>query len=200
MTTIQLFRHIRSFHKAQIPFQSGKELMYHFKPSTSMSNSTTTTTATTATATLRTIHHQQSRFFKSADESNSMTITGTKQQKQSKKKKGAITTKDDITNISNYTKEVTVTLPELVDNSKAKIVKWYKNEGDIIHPDETICDIETEMFTFGMDVDDECIGIMKEILLPEGVETSDSGLPICIILHEETKEVEKTDGIVKSDD
>jgi len=88
--------------------------------------------------------------------------------------------------LSEFTKEVKIEMPELVEGSKAKVVKWYKEEGDIVHPEDTICDIETEMFTFGMDVDDECIGVMKEILLLEG-EEHDSSKPICIILHKEEK-------------
>jgi len=89
--------------------------------------------------------------------------------------------------LTKYTKEIKVKIPELVENQTIKIVKWYKQPGDIIYPDDTICDIETELFTFGMDVDDECLGVMKEIILEEGRETNDSHTPLCIILHEDEK-------------
>ncbi len=93
--------------------------------------------------------------------------------------------------LSKFTKEIKIEMPEIVEGATAKVVKWYKEEGDIVYPDDTICDIETEMFTFGMDVGDECIGIMKEIVFAEGVEIHDSSSPICIILHEENEEQEK---------
>jgi hypothetical protein len=85
-------------------------------------------------------------------------------------------------NLADYTREISVTLPDL-EESKGKIVTWYKEEGDIIYPNDTICDIETDLFTFGMDVEDEKEGIMKEILIPAGEEKHDPGTPICTILH-----------------
>lgn len=90
--------------------------------------------------------------------------------------------------ISKFTKEIEIKLPDLVEEHKAKIVKWYKQEGDIIQPNDTICDIETELFTFEYQVEDECLGLMKEILLHEGEETNDIDSPICIVLHEEEEE------------
>lgn len=114
------------------------------------------------------------------EEEEDITITASKVQdeKEQKSKKNIDLTK--------FTKEITIKLPDLVDvGQRAKIIKWYKQPGDIIDPDETICDVETDMFTFGMDVDDECIGVMKEILLQENEETKESHVPICIILHED---------------
>ena len=98
--------------------------------------------------------------------------------------------------ISKYTKEIIIKLPDFIEQGQtAKVSKWYKQSGDIIYPDDTICDIETELFTFSMDVDDECLGIMKEILLEESVEATESHVPLCIILHpaEEEKDAEKKD-------
>lgn len=102
---------------------------------------------------------------------------------------------------SNYTKEIQVTLPELVEENGAgaKIVKWYKGEGEIIHPGDTICDIETDLFTFEYDIGDECIGVMKEILLKEGEKTDDSNAPICVILHEEDEVKDEKDEEVEKE-
>jgi len=90
----------------------------------------------------------------------------------------------DTIDVSKFTHEIHVEMPEIVEG-KCKILKWYKSPGDIVHPDDTICDIQTSMFTFGMDVEDECLGIMKEILVEEDVEVEGSGVRICTILHEE---------------
>ncbi len=110
-----------------------------------------------------------------------ITITASKVQEDDKEQKSKVNI-----DITKFTKEITIKLPDLVDvGQRAKISKWYKQPGDIIDPDETICDVETDMFTFGMDVDDECIGVMKEILLQENEETKESQVPICIILHED---------------
>lgn len=90
--------------------------------------------------------------------------------------------KDEVINIDDYNIEIKVEMPDLGE-TKGKILRWYKKEGDIIRHDETICDIETEMFTFGMDVEDENEGIMKEILVKEGGGFVKPGTPICSIMH-----------------
>lgn len=90
--------------------------------------------------------------------------------------------KDKEINVDDYNIEITIEMPDLGE-TKGKILRWYKKEGDIIHHDETICDIETEMFTFGMDVEDESEGIMKEILVKEGGDFVKTGTPICTIMH-----------------
>jgi biotin carboxyl carrier protein len=90
--------------------------------------------------------------------------------------------KEETINLDDYNIEIKVEMPDLGE-SKGMILRWYKKEGDIIHHDETICDIETEMFTFGMDVEDENEGIMKEILVKEGGDYVKPGTPICTILH-----------------
>jgi biotin carboxyl carrier protein len=88
-----------------------------------------------------------------------------------------------------YTQKVVIEMPDVGDiHAKGKILKWYKQEGDIVRPDDTICDIETDLFTFGMDVEDENEGIMKEILVKEGDEESlKPGTPICTIMHKPMK-------------
>jgi len=47
------------------------------------------------------------------------------------------------------------------------------------------------MFTFGMDLDDECYGIMKKIFLKEGEESSEPHALLCIVLHEEEQKKEE---------
>lgn len=87
-----------------------------------------------------------------------------------------------------YTEKITIELPDVGDiHAKGKILKWYKQQGDIVRPNDTICDIETDLFTFGMDVEDENEGIMKEILVPEGEEGLKPGTPICTIMHKPMK-------------
>lgn len=87
-------------------------------------------------------------------------------------------------NIEDYTQELIIPLPDVgADNLSGKVVKWYKAEGDIVRPNDTICDIQTDLFTFGMDVEDENEGIMKTILVQVGEEGHKPGTPLCIIMH-----------------
>eukprot|EP00557_Chaetoceros_sp_GSL56_P003427 CAMPEP_0176503414 /NCGR_PEP_ID=MMETSP0200_2-20121128/15349_1 /TAXON_ID=947934 /ORGANISM="Chaetoceros sp., Strain GSL56" /LENGTH=159 /DNA_ID=CAMNT_0017902701 /DNA_START=331 /DNA_END=810 /DNA_ORIENTATION=+ len=97
--------------------------------------------------------------------------------------------KQTIDNQDEYTQKVVIEMPDIGDmHAKGKISKWYKQEGDIVRPNDTICDIETDLFTFGMDVEDENEGIMKEILVQEGDEESlKPGTPICTIMHKPMK-------------
>lgn len=88
----------------------------------------------------------------------------------------------ETTNIDDYNVEVKVEMPDLGE-TKGKILRWYKKEGDVIRRDETICDIQTDMFTFGMDIEDENEGILKEILIKEGEDYVKPGTAICTIMH-----------------
>lgn len=91
---------------------------------------------------------------------------------------------DGVIDPEEYTREVSVSMPDTDgNNSKGRIVKWYFEEGDLIDANDTICDIETDLFTFGMDIEEENGGILKEILVPVGEEKYDPGTPICIIMH-----------------
>ena len=56
--------------------------------------------------------------------------------------------------------------------------------GDIIKRDDPICDIRTDLVTFGMITDDED-SIMSEILVPEESEPVDPGTVLCITLSKE---------------
>lgn len=60
-------------------------------------------------------------------------------------------------------------MPEL-GVGPGKIVKWYKQPGDIVRFEDVLCDIETKDFTFGMEVEDEELGIMGQIIAAEGSE------------------------------
>lgn len=75
------------------------------------------------------------------------------------------------------------------------IQKWFKKEGDLIKQDEVICDIRTELFTFGMLTDDAYNSIMGKILIPEESEPIEPGTVICTTLNEgiEEKEEEEED-------
>ena len=64
------------------------------------------------------------------------------------------------------------------------IQKWFKKEGDLIKRDEVICDIRTELFTFGMLTDDAYDSIMGKILIPEEAEPIEPGTVICTTLNE----------------
>lgn len=46
---------------------------------------------------------------------------------------------------------------------EGKIVKWLKQEGDVIQPGDVICDIETDKAVVSFEVDDE--GILAKILV-----------------------------------
>jgi pyruvate dehydrogenase E2 component (dihydrolipoamide acetyltransferase) len=84
---------------------------------------------------------------------------------------------------SKYTEEVKVRMPEMGDG-QGKVVAWYKTEGDIVRHGDVLCDIETADFTFGMETDDEGLGIMGPILVEAPSDMIKDGEVICILLHE----------------
>lgn len=51
--------------------------------------------------------------------------------------------KTDITDRSKYTDEVKIRMPDIGDG-KGKILRWFRNEGDIVRYEDVLCDIETE--------------------------------------------------------
>ncbi|KAL7524080.1 hypothetical protein ACHAWF_000810, partial [Thalassiosira exigua] len=87
---------------------------------------------------------------------------------------------------SRFTNEVKVQFPEVGDDSAGLgvIEKWYKAKGDIIKRDEVICDIRTNLFTFGMLTDDDYDSIMEEILVPEESEPINPLTIICTTFNE----------------
>lgn len=90
---------------------------------------------------------------------------------------------------SLYKDPVVIRVPEIGDDGgiKPSVKKWYKTVGDIVKPDDVLCDIETSLFTFSMVADDECDGIVGEIHALEGEELEDND-PICTVLHPKKKE------------
>ena len=95
--------------------------------------------------------------------------------------------------ISEYTEEVIIKMPDMGDGNDNQIEKWYKQPGDIIKFNDVLCDISTPDFTFGMVIEDEEDAIMGEILVQEG-EVGDDDAPICITYHR--KEEAEEDGSV----
>lgn len=93
---------------------------------------------------------------------------------------------------SKFTNKVEVEMPNVGDDEDGLgvIQKWYKKEGDVVKRDEVICDIRTELFTFGMLTDDDYDSIMGEILIPEESEPVKPGTVICTTLNAQTGEKE----------
>jgi len=88
-------------------------------------------------------------------------------------------------NRSKFTERIPITLPDLGDEVRGKITKWYHEEGDVIQQGHTLCDIKTnKMFTFGLDMDDTCLGILEKRLEPEGGKFCDPGTKLCIMLYQ----------------
>jgi pyruvate/2-oxoglutarate dehydrogenase complex dihydrolipoamide acyltransferase (E2) component len=50
--------------------------------------------------------------------------------------------------------------------TEGTIVKWYKEEGELISAGDVLCDIQTDKAVVSMEVDDDAI--VAKILLPEG--------------------------------
>jgi hypothetical protein len=65
---------------------------------------------------------------------------------------------------SMFTQEIQIKMPEMGEG-KGRVVKWYKEEGDVIQRGDVLCDIETPDFTFGMEIDDEELGIVGTFVL-----------------------------------
>ena len=66
---------------------------------------------------------------------------------------------------------------------KGRVLKWYKNEGDVILPEDALCDIETPDFVFGLETDDEYPTIMGEILVKAPSKEVDDDEILCYLLH-----------------
>mmetsp|Transcript_29583 Transcript_29583/g.43262 ORF Transcript_29583/g.43262 Transcript_29583/m.43262 type:complete len:229 (+) Transcript_29583:139-825(+) len=85
-----------------------------------------------------------------------------------------------------YTVPVTISMPPMDDvggdESHCFVETWHFKEGDRIERDTVLCDISTPDFVFGMQVDDEEVGILKEIHVAENVKVPDN-TPLCTIYH-----------------
>ena len=60
---------------------------------------------------------------------------------------------------------------------------WYKKEGDIVRTADVLCDIQTPEFVFGMQIDDDEIGLLKTIHVQEGEKVPDR-TTLCTIYHQ----------------
>ena len=65
-----------------------------------------------------------------------------------------------------------------------------RRSGDIIKRDDPICDVRTDLVTFGMITDDE-ESIMSEILVAEESEPVEPGTVLCITLSKESSSVDE---------
>lgn len=110
-------------------------------------------------------------------------ITGEiKIQKEEDNKQTKENKDDESIDLSMHTHKVDLTMPDF--EADAKVEKWFKNEGDIIHFGDPICDVETEQFTITMESDDEGVTVMGEIHVSAQEEEGVSpGTPICTIYH-----------------
>lgn len=84
---------------------------------------------------------------------------------------------------SKFTQPIPMKYPD-IGGGKGKIKQWMKEEGDVVRAGDMLCDIETGMFTFGMEIDDEEVGILQEKKVKEG-EEFEPGTTICVLMHEE---------------
>jgi hypothetical protein len=88
---------------------------------------------------------------------------------------------------SLYNVEIKIRMPDMGEGSGGsdnKVVKWYKQTGDIIKRNDILCDIETPDFSFGMVTEDEFDSIMGEIYVKEGPEFVKNGTVICNVWHQ----------------
>jgi hypothetical protein len=65
---------------------------------------------------------------------------------------------------SLFTEEIKIRMPDMGEGI-GRVVKWYKEEGDVVQREDVLCDIETPDFTFGMEIDDEELGIIGTYVL-----------------------------------
>jgi pyruvate/2-oxoglutarate dehydrogenase complex dihydrolipoamide acyltransferase (E2) component len=93
---------------------------------------------------------------------------------------------------SKYTEEILVRMPDMGEG-EGKILKWYKQEGDIVRRGDILCDIETPDFSFGMELDDEHPGILGKIVVEAPSDPIKDEEVICILLHKSKDEEPKQD-------
>jgi hypothetical protein len=81
-----------------------------------------------------------------------------------------------------YKHEIPVRMPDMGEGG-GKILRWYKQEGDVILREDVLCDIETKDFVFGMETDDEHPAIMGQILVEAPSEELADNQIICYLMH-----------------
>lgn len=93
---------------------------------------------------------------------------------------------------SRFTEEVPVRMPDMGSpDGSYKIVEWFKSEGDVVHRDDILCDIETPDFTYGLETEDENLAILGKIHFDAPSEGLSDGQVICTLLHEEKEDKKK---------
>jgi len=93
---------------------------------------------------------------------------------------------EEMVDKSKFTVEVPVRMPDMGEGG-GKVVKWHFGPGDIVQHGDLLCDIQTPDFTFAMETDDECLAVVKELLVEaDGPDVTDNEV-ICILLHEPDK-------------
>ena len=94
---------------------------------------------------------------------------------------------------SLYTVPIVIEMPPMDDvggdESHCFVETWHKRKGQRVYRNDVLCDISTPDFVFGMQIDDEEIGVMGEIHVEEGVKVPDH-TPICTIYHKPTEDEE----------
>jgi len=76
-----------------------------------------------------------------------------------------------------------VNMPSLSPTmTEGTIVKWYKKEGEALEAGDLLCDIQTDKAVMSMEADDE--GILAKILVKEGIDGVQVGIPIAVIVAE----------------
>jgi len=88
-----------------------------------------------------------------------------------------------------YTQPIIIEMPPMDDisddASHCSVEEWYFKEGDVVRTNDVICDISTPDFVFGMQIDDEEIGILKKIHVQPHRKVPDH-TPLCTIYHKKT--------------
>jgi pyruvate/2-oxoglutarate dehydrogenase complex dihydrolipoamide acyltransferase (E2) component len=101
---------------------------------------------------------------------------------------------------SRFTSVVEVRMPDMSvgdgggkSSTSNRILRWYKNEGDLVRYQDLLCDVETSDFSFGMECEDEYDQIVGKILVQAPSGPVPAGEVICTLLHKpkEKKEEEQ---------
>lgn len=66
---------------------------------------------------------------------------------------------------------------------RGKVLKWYKQPGDWVHFDDALCDIEMQGVPIGLQMDDEDLGLMGKIIVPEGGDEVEENAVIATVFH-----------------
>jgi len=88
-----------------------------------------------------------------------------------------------------YTQPIIIEMPPMDDisddASHCSVEEWFFKEGDVVRTNDVLCDISTPDFVFGMQIDDEELGILKTIHVQPHIKVPDH-TPLCTIYHKKT--------------